>query len=51
MALSVDVKWEQGNTKLEELVAFRVHACAFLLKEKWHVKDILLPVADINIFY
>ena len=51
MASSVDVKWEQGNTELEELVTFRVHACAFFLKEEWEMKDILLFAADISIFY
>lgn len=50
VALSVDLKWEQGNTNLE-LVSFRVHACAFFLREKWEMKDILLSAADISIFY
>lgn len=50
VALSIDLKWEQGNTNLE-LVTFRVHARAFFLKEMWEMKDILLSAADISIFY
>lgn len=48
MALSVDVKWEQRNTKLEELVTLRVNACAFFLKEKCEGD---LSVADTSIFH
>lgn len=49
--MSVDVEWEQGNTKLEGLGTFRDHACAFFPEGKGEMKDIFLSAACSAIFY
>lgn len=51
MALSVDVEWEQGNTKSGGLGTFRVHACAFFPEGEGEIKDISLSAACSTIFH